>query len=83
MRAAARVLRCVPTLEGVELQAMLHGVVVRLVTQAWHAPGSEVGLCLDPRQALLFGDPAQRAPACAPHDESATTNDITREMAVR
>ena len=93
MRAAARVLRCVPTLEGVELQAMLHGVAVRLLTQARHAPGSEVRLCLDARQALLFGDTAQRAPApAAPGGsatasesagDSATSTETAKEMVVR
>ncbi len=87
MQAAARVLRCVPTLEGVEVQAMLHGVAVRLLTQARHAPGSEVRLCLDARQALLFGDTAQRAPAPAPPGgsagDSATSTETAKEMEVR
>ncbi len=58
-RVTAQVLRCVATSRGAELQVMLHGVALRVISPAWQTPGTAVELCLDLRQALIYEQPAQ------------------------
>ncbi|MBU6440155.1 MAG: ABC transporter ATP-binding protein [Betaproteobacteria bacterium] len=55
---SAEVSRCVATPRGAELQATLHGVALRVISPAWHAPGDPVELYLDLRQALIYEGPA-------------------------
>jgi hypothetical protein len=68
-RVSAEVVRSVPTPQGVELHARLHGVLLRLQTASWQLPGERVELHLDARQALIY------APADSPASAGITTQD--------
>ena len=73
-RVSAEVLRSVPTPQGVELHARLHGVLLRLQTASWHLPGERVELQLDARQALIY------APANSRTSAGITTQDQQESM---
>lgn len=61
-RVGATVLRCLPGPLGVEVQASLHGVEVRLAGSRWHAPGERLDVWLDDRQALIYPMPDRSGP---------------------
>ena len=66
----AQVLRCVATPRGAELQVTLHGVALRVISPAWHAPGDPVDLYLDLRQALIYDDAPAAQRACNDQPET-------------
>ena len=68
-RVGATVLRCLPGPLGVEVQASLHGVEVRLADSRWHAPGDRLDVWLDDRQSLIYPMPARSGPDHASEQE--------------